>query len=463
MRMGVVTAVAATVALVSVSRAAEKSMELTPSGFAYFQIGQVNRSWLRAYDHTFRQQVVGRFTLTLNHGERLKIVAGIEGVRRLLILGTAVDNSHVALKEAQGVVYFGDTDRETGWWGDCAIGYFPYKYNPDARDLGEYLMRSGTYPGYIITDFENAKYRALGLRASAHKGTMFTHDLLFTSETNFEPYYDYSLASVSTVNLGKVLTLGAGVALNRLIPVDPEKTTSNNEIRNADREVVKDSKGDTLYWSLRGTKLMGRFSFDPKPFIPTDFFRGNDLRLYSEFAVLGLRDIPIHYPNLLERMPVMAGFNIPTHPLVAGGTLLGIQLLAHLDGFLKDTVGVPVNPYVTIATPCLGLLSWGAEKLFDIDARLNSLAVEVEWYGAELNHSPISFPEEPGPPDDWASVDDFKWIIHARRTLFQRLDLIGLVGRDHYRDRDDGGNFERKEILRAREDLYFMFRLMFKI
>ena len=28
---------------------------------------------------------------------------------------------------------------------------FPHKYNPDSKHLGEYLFRSGTYPGVIST------------------------------------------------------------------------------------------------------------------------------------------------------------------------------------------------------------------------------------------------------------------------------------------------------------------------
>jgi hypothetical protein len=43
---------------------------------------------------------------------------------------------------------FGDKD---GMNGHIQLGTFPYKYNFEAKNLGEYLYRSGTYPGYLWT------------------------------------------------------------------------------------------------------------------------------------------------------------------------------------------------------------------------------------------------------------------------------------------------------------------------
>ena len=50
------------------------------------------------------------------------------------------------------------------------LGFFPYKYNPDARNLGEYLYRSGTYPGVVQTTdglhlMDHAAYDAYGVHA----------------------------------------------------------------------------------------------------------------------------------------------------------------------------------------------------------------------------------------------------------------------------------------------------------
>ena len=46
------------------------------------------------------------------------------------------------------------------------LGYFPFKYNPDARNLGEYMFRSGTYPQYLITDFDFPMAKLFGMHVN---------------------------------------------------------------------------------------------------------------------------------------------------------------------------------------------------------------------------------------------------------------------------------------------------------
>ena len=47
------------------------------------------------------------------------------------------------------------------------FGYFPFKTNPDAKDLGDYLFRTGTYPVYVINTFNRPYARLLGIHASS--------------------------------------------------------------------------------------------------------------------------------------------------------------------------------------------------------------------------------------------------------------------------------------------------------
>ena len=42
------------------------------------------------------------------------------------------------------------------------------------------------------------------------------------------------------------------------------------------------------------------------------FLGKEDLKIYGEYAILGLKDYPRYYNNISERMPVMFGFDIPT-------------------------------------------------------------------------------------------------------------------------------------------------------
>ena len=51
------------------------------------------------------------------------------------------------IHEAQGI-FSVIKDKPIGL--EFAFGIFPYKYNSEVRDLGEYLFRTGTYPIYFI-------------------------------------------------------------------------------------------------------------------------------------------------------------------------------------------------------------------------------------------------------------------------------------------------------------------------
>ena len=57
--------------------------------------------------------------------------------------------------------------------------------------------------------------------------------------------------------------------------------------------------------------LTSGMSFDFKSFLNYQYNQ-NDLKLYSEIAVLGVKNYPIFYDNIWNRIPVMVGFNIPT-------------------------------------------------------------------------------------------------------------------------------------------------------
>ena len=67
----------------------------------------------------------------------------------------------------------------------------------------------------------------------------------------------------------------------------------------------------TGHYTFAGTKLMARASFDFKPFFKSfsDRFLGpNDLKIYSEAAILGVKDYPGYYSKLRDRIPRMIGF-----------------------------------------------------------------------------------------------------------------------------------------------------------
>jgi len=211
-------------------------------------------------------------------------------------------------------------------------GYFKYKYNPDVRNLGEYMFRTGTYPIYYDMGFDFPMARLLGLRAGTNLFKSLKLDVLMSSATVY-PSMNWSLAGVASYDVAAIhfIDIGAGIDFAHLFDVytahsfplfggDPT-TPSSDQINQ--RYI---SGGDTLWYTFKGTKVMGRISIDPKAFLKFDFFGENDCKLYAEADIIGLKNYPDSgvtqggvwdlvapsYNKILEKMPVAIGFNIPT-------------------------------------------------------------------------------------------------------------------------------------------------------
>jgi hypothetical protein len=114
-------------------------------------------------------------------------------------------------------------------------GFIPYKYNPDARNLGEYLFRSECYPSLVYTEgwswLDNAVSQSLGwqLRWTLWQGA-WTNDLLLISDMSEQPKWDFSPAFVTTLKIGKVAEFGAGISLHRWLPVQPHAESPDDSM-----------------------------------------------------------------------------------------------------------------------------------------------------------------------------------------------------------------------------------------
>jgi hypothetical protein len=228
-----------------------------------------------------------------------------------------------------------------------------------------------------------------------------SNDLILKSENEDKPLYDFSVANVLTVRPLKGIELGAGVNFYRLIAGNDAFRNPGRNCPNTDGEqcFIRDSIGvdtannaiyDTITGSLAGTKLMARFSLDPKQLLGFGNLGGlkfgkSDLVLYGEAAVLGLTYYPTHYEDIRRRIPVMAGLNLPM----------------------------------------MGLLDY--------------LSVEVEYY-ASKNITDVFFTGESGswiPRTDGPALvadpkrDDWKWSVNAAKVIFGNLQLSGQVANDH--------------------------------
>lgn len=371
------------------------------SGAGWFQFGRVEHSSdaipnnINSYDKNWMQ------TSGVNIGGLLKIDEHWEGAMGLgivqvhLIRGARSNGNWYAffapfVSEAR-VTYstplFGETDKL-----QVTAGLFSYGYNPQAHNLGQYLLRGYVYPGALVSGFGNIQ----GAMASYRKGG-FKNDLILKSEVEDKPQFDFSLADVVSYEVLPGLELGAGVNFYRLMPQDSRMTSPGRDCESglgpyagADQRnpcYVVDTTGatpDTVTGSLAGTKLMARFSFDPKKVFGLGGPWGkNDLVLYGEAALLGVKDYPVYYEDPARRMPVMLGFNVPT----------------------------------------LGFI--------------DRLSVEVEYYASKNSSDNLAAQNGTWIPAINPNVDnardDWKWSVQASKVVVGNLALSVQVANDHTR------------------------------
>jgi hypothetical protein len=211
------------------------------------------------------------------------------------------------------------------------LGLFPYKYNPDVHNLGEYLFRSLSYPLVVYSEFDNPQVNLLGARINFQfADKLLENDLLFHSELIGIPVQDWSVTDIISSSIAKVVTFGAGVSFSHYLSVyqgqyapawaDPYYYTQN--LSSQDKNYFRVNIGtDTAYLDWKSIRVMGRFSIDPKRFIPLDIFGRNDLKLYGEADIIGLKNYPyrvadVGYDSVSDRIFYTAGFNFPGFKII---------------------------------------------------------------------------------------------------------------------------------------------------
>ena len=325
------------------------------------------------------------------------------------------------IDRADGVFSFGD---DVSPRLSIDIGRFPYKYNPDVRNLGEYLFRSGLYPQFLIGDFDYPQARLSGFRISTTLFTTLCQDLLLTTETQVRPFFDFSLSYAGSYSVSDIVTLGWGGSLWRFLPVNGKMTKPAGTFD----DMYVTAGGDTGYYTFSGAKVMGRFSVDPKRIFSrgesSGIFGKEDFRLYAEAAILGLGNypasarVPHGYDTLGQKTVCMAGFNFP------------------------------------------------AFRVFDV------LSIEAEWFGSKYPNSfqpgfykdPLATPAQPSQTYSWHdyAIDDWKWSVYAKKTLFNAFSIIGEVARDHVRTTADNQWYvDREEALTRPGNWHWMVKTQF--
>lgn len=313
------------------------SAELPPyslSGYGFWQFGQVVKgdNGGSPIEHQWMTSALCGFSVESDLNSRLKVLISPEF--RLYFpfpelnnnLSTKRANSVAIINDMNGTILFGDVDRPFAEW---RTGIFTYKYNDNARDFGEYIYRTGTYPPFSITDFDFPKARLCGTSLRVKPVTGLSLDMLLTTELQYAPLYDFSLAYFGKYSFKNIVTVGAGIDFARLLSVDDAKTSPDSSagatMSGIDKISYRKPDGTVGFYSFKATKLMATLSFDPKPLLPfRDIFSAADLQLYGEIGLTGfpIKSIPDsifqydYYSDITRLMPMMFGFNFPIYSLI---------------------------------------------------------------------------------------------------------------------------------------------------
>jgi hypothetical protein len=318
-----------------------------------------------------------------------------------------------------------------------SMGSFHYGYNPDIKNFGQYLMHGYVYPGTIVTSLTGplgVNQNINGIMGTIKLGA-FSNDIIAKIETEDKPYYDISIADVATFKVGSVLEVGAGANFYRLIPANADLTSHSKDCRESDLgpyaslgqpnacfildTISVDAAGvptriDTVTGSLSGIKLMGRLRMDPKAVIgyQEDGLLGkDDFVIYTEFAILGLKDYPQFFEKITQRIPVMFGINLP--------------------GF--------------------NFFNW---------------SIEVQYYGSPNSGDNLAAQNGSWiPPIDEAvintNLDDWKYSVNASKVFGGHLALMGQIANDDLRLGGNHDDAAGMQAMRTPSDWYWAAKIAF--
>jgi hypothetical protein len=320
-------------------------------------------------------------------------------------------------------------------WFQVGAGYFPEKYNPDVRDLGEYLFRTGTYPGYLINYFDMPFARLLGGFAKARLlDNTLKADVLLTSEYTFYPMEDYSPSIIVSYTVKKLIDIGAGIKWAHLLANNQkynENSSTDPQYDMAYFRTQADSiANDTSWYTFRGTKLMGRVTIDPKALFSSSLFGSEDLKIYGEACVTALENqgpkepftMPgkPSYNTISERTPVAVGINLPAFGLL---NVLSIEAERYSAPFFNDYMNV-----------------YGSGKPF-----------------------PYVYATMPYGDDIPNNVEKWHWSLYARKSFDNGFGVVAQAARDHIRciSRSISTFQNSREALFKQGDWAYTIRLMY--
>lgn len=461
-------------------------LEVHPNHFgASVDLGQVVESQDKLPDNQPITRTSAYMAMSGTWDKRFDINLGMGGVfwyalpeknfrDRLLLSGFGVG-------QAEGVYAFGEPESPSA---RLHMGVFNHKYNPDARNLGEYLFRSGAYPGYIWSGgwsyFNSASYSAQGfLLEIPTLGGKVSHDFALFMERNISPTHDLTPAYLVSVKPTAGITFGAGVSWQNGLSLRGDSVLAPRQRLNAyyktgpyanvplsqtDREKPGYEPGDTAivaagdprvgtaiagryhlgkpanytdsagngtpnsqlgYYSFKAVKLMARASFDIGVLLAG--MKADEFKVYGEWAYMGLQNQPFYYDKPSERMPVLFGLNLPTFGLLE---VFNVEV-DYRNSVFENTLAFPWDQKLPIPTT-----SQTDNPLTYRETGRKLYTDEAVAQGQTLATADSAFTADLAKRTQAGKDNAWHWSIYAKRKIFESVSLTAQVASDHLRHFD---------------------------
>ena len=406
------------------------------SGYTYIEAGEVVKGvgyqLAYAYDHRWMSDACVGIFATTPIDEHLKVLMGFEGQLAFPFnsyiqnpdpqyVSTRYSINSFWVSKGEGIYTFGDL---AGTSLQIEAGYFPYKYDDEVRNLGEYLFRTYCYPPIMLNLFDRTFTELMGFRIGNSLGGIFHHDLILNSETKQYPFNDFSLSYLFDAKNPEILfilpqfvTLGGGIQFYRLIPVrkDLDYFHGYSDINLISRDTIGSYYDSTTHQTMYatteqwmgfpGTKVMGRTAIDFKKLFPEGLegvLGPEDLKLYGEIAVLGWQNYPKFFEDRWQRTPVTLGINWPTPKILH-------QFHNGLFDFFADIIDLDI---LNTEVEYLDSPYWNSTyEVFNDMVPLQDNVCDTT--------SPIG------------KHSKFKWSLYAKKSIGKRMSLMGQVANDH--------------------------------
>jgi hypothetical protein len=368
-------------------------------------------------------------------------------------------------------------------------GAFSFNYAPYVQNLGLYLFRGPVYPGFLVSGFkefhtDTTRAGFLGLHLHNGKGA-FQHDLIFSSERDLPPSFDWSLGYVARYKAFNAIELGTGFNAYHLISENEDITAPKRN--SVPGFISKDSSliasgapfhpyqlqymevvapGDTLFYTHRGVKVMGMFNIDFKRLLGLESpFGEKDLLLYGEGAIVGVQNYGTVYAKRNERMPFMVGFNVPTFGLL---DFLSLEVERYTAKYKADysKLGYDRSLYFkNIAAPQLTATRTPSAipiSLMDLAGERYTITPEGNFVNNQSGDTILVRGTALDPEN--LTADDWKWSVNFEKTVARHVQFSGQVANDHFVPRpvrsgliNEAGGLS--QIFSSMKDWYFMCRV----